>query len=107
MTFSDPARECAEAVSNGLNVLYELAHGSREQDGDGTAKAEWLDLLEGLAVALERTRTGVLVTDFLPSPDQVVAVRLIAALVADWLKSGQRPADVAREADALYVALTA
>ena len=107
MTFSDPARECAEAISNGLNVLYELAHGPLEPDGEGAAKAEWLDALEGLAVALERTRAGVIVTDSPASPEQIAAVRLVAALVADWLKTGQRSEDVASQAGALYEALNA
>ena len=107
MISSDPARELAEATSRGLNVLYELAHGPLELDGDGAAKAEWLDALEGLAVALEHARDPGIETDFHVSPEQIVAVRLGAALVADWLKTGQRSEDVANHADALYEALIA
>lgn len=107
MISSDPARECAQAISEGLNVLYELAHGPPELDGDGAAKAEWLDALEGLAVALEHTRDPGIETDSPASPDQIVAARLVAARVGDWLKTGQRSEDVANHARALYQALTA
>lgn len=106
MTSSDPAREWAEATSRGLNVLYELAHGSR-LDGDSAAKAEWLDALEGLAVALEHARDPGIETDYHASPEQIGAVRLVAALVADWLKTGQRSEDIANHADPLYEALIA
>jgi hypothetical protein len=107
MISSDPARECAEATSRGLNVLYELAHGPLEPDGDGAAIADWLDAIEGLAVALEHARDPRIVTDYHASPEQIGAVRQVAALVADWLKTGQRSEDVASQADALYEALTA
>lgn len=107
MDFSDPARECAEAISSGLNVLYEIAHGPRKPTGDSSAKAEWLETLEGLAAALERTRAGVIVTDSPASLDQIAAVREVATLVTEWLKTEQRPEEVGRKAGALYEALIA
>lgn len=101
MLFSDPARECAEAISTGLNVLYRLAHSSREPDAD--TNAERIEALEGLAAALERAREPDIETDHRASPEQVAAVRSLA----NGLKTGQRPENVASEADALYAALTA
>lgn len=104
---SDPARECAEAISNGLNVLHELAHGPREPTGDSAAKAEWLDTMEGLARALEQARGPDIVTDYHASPEQVAATRRIATLVAEWQNTGQRPEEIGSQAGALYEALTA
>lgn len=107
MTSSDLAREYAEATSRGLNVLYELAHGPRQPGADNSPNADQIDALEGLVAALEHARDPGIVTDYLASPEQISAVRTIAALVADWLKTGQRTEDVAQKAGALYVALTA
>lgn len=107
MTFSDPAREYAEATSRGLNVLYELAHGPREPGGESSPNAGQLGALEGLAAALEHARDPGIVTDYLASPEQIAAVRGLAALVADWLKTGQRSEDLASRAGALYRALIA
>ncbi|MFO0587689.1 MAG: hypothetical protein U0441_09120 [Polyangiaceae bacterium] len=87
-------------------MLYELAHGPREPNGVSAPNADQIAALEGLAVALEHARDPGVVTDYLVSPEQIAAVRSVAALVADWLKTGQRSEDVARQAGALYVTLT-
>ncbi|MEZ4308529.1 MAG: hypothetical protein R3F14_10845 [Polyangiaceae bacterium] len=105
MISSDPAREWGEATARGLNVLYELAHGPLEPDGHDAAKADWIAALEALAVALEHARDPGIETDYHASPEQIADVRVVAALVADWLKTGHRSEDIASQAGALYTAL--
>lgn len=87
----DRARELAEAISEGINSLVSVLEAAKtaDQPPDGC-----LDALDAMAQAYEAVRNGRVVTDYVPSENDIARVRRIRELLADWLSTGRSSPDL-------------
>ncbi len=84
-------REIAEAISEGINVLASLLEaeksGARVPEGS-------LEALDAMARAYADVRAGVVVTNDVPTIDDVEMVWRVRTIVSEWSTTGQRSADL-------------
>lgn len=92
-------RDIANAISDGINSIAELASAlDRETcDGPKPATPEWPSALEAMERALEAVIAGEVTTSLVIHSEDVERIRRIRAFVSEWLTSGH----VAKELKAL------
>lgn len=88
---SDRACEIAETISDGINCLTRLSQAAKTSDQPPEGSLEFLD---AMARAYADVRAGVVVTNDVPTIDDVEMVWRVRTIVSEWSTTGQRSADL-------------
>lgn len=90
--------EIAEAISDGINCLATLIQVAKS--GERPADS-CLQELDAMARAYADVRAGVVVTNHVPSVDEIENVRRVHTLVTAWLITGEQPTELLHSVEAI------
>jgi hypothetical protein len=98
-------RELANAISDGINCIAELASKLREVECENSEKPnlaspEWSKDLEAMERAFEAVMRNEVITSLSITNEDVVRLRRVRVLVSEWLSHGHASKELRGLADA-------